>query len=174
MRTLADTFGIPLVDRDLAKIGVLAALEAKAKFLIMATLKAVAGYKSEQFICLEKQQLAQLVAKLLTVTPTIDSALHDLVAEFDRVRIESHEVRHKFVHALWASGDADSVVGRDIRRAESLAPADLDDAMIKVAQLAQAAHACAFRAAQLIVAGVLQEGEDAKPAMFLGGRWVNL
>jgi hypothetical protein len=158
----------------LAKIGVLATLEAKAKFLIMATLKAAAGYDHDAFVALERQQLAQLVVKLRDASSSLDQELLSLVERFDQVRMESHEIRHKFVHALWASStDTDGAVGRDIRRAESLAPKDLDEAMVKVADLAKSAHDCATRAAHLIVEGRLPEGAEAKPAMYVRGRWVN-
>jgi hypothetical protein len=171
MRSLADKFGIPLSDSDLAKLGVLAALEAKAKFLIMVTLKAVAALDQQQFVALERLQLGQLTKKVLETAPAIDSELTGLVEEFERRREQDHELRHKYVHALWGSGEGDDVVARDIRRAETLTPAELDGAMEKVAVLARAGHACALRTAQLIFEGRLPEGAG-KINMYVGGRWV--
>ena len=174
MRSLADKFGIPLSDDDLAKLGVLAALEAKAKFLIAAALKAVAGLTHEQFVARERRQLVQLVTELTELAAPIDAELLRRVEAFEAKRQTSHELRHKYLHALWGEGEGQTAVARDLRRAETLLPADLDTATVAIAELAQAAHRCAYRAAELIAEGRLREGEQRKPAIYVRGRWVNL
>jgi hypothetical protein len=114
------------------------------------------------------------VERALALTSDLDPKLHSLLEAFNQARDQTHDIRHKFVHALWGYGETETAVARDIRREETLKPGDLDSAMIEMARLARAAHACAYRAAELIIEGRLREGQSRKPAMFINDRWVNL
>ena len=172
IEAVGSSFGIHLTVEDYAKIGLLAVLDTRTKFSMTLCLKALSRRSYDEFLQLEYRQIRQIMEELLPLT-FIDPELHVLVSEFERLRQESYDQRHKHVHALWSIGGDDEVFARDFRRNEDLRPADLDIATTAVRELAEQAHACVRRVGALMADATIPEGiqEDRGPRIYWNDRW---
>jgi hypothetical protein len=172
---IAAAFGIHLTKRDYERIGQLAVLEARAKFSASVSLKAVASCDLSTFIKMERWSLSQITERLLPLSVELDQLLSEHVTEFERLRVEGHDLRHRFIHAMWGSGVDQMPVAWDMGRELALAPDDLEKAVEAVFMLAKQAHRCVLRTGELIaekrLAGNASE-DDSAVRMFIKGTWV--
>lgn len=160
-------------DEDLAKIGLTVALEAQAHHTIWMIAKPIAQLDLSTWKKWEQRQTKQIVESLITRAE--DSTLLELLADFETRRAEAQTLRHQVAHVMWGrSSDFGPVVGRDVRRAQTISGEHIERALEAVAELSRTGKVCALRTADLILDGHLNGGtrEDGSPAIRWRDQWV--
>jgi hypothetical protein len=169
--------GIVLSDSDLAKIGLTAVLEARAKSAAAAALKVVEGLSHDDWIRLERVQFSQISERLIKAAEGKDDEFRRLVQVLDQARKHAHGLRHMVIHVTWGQhGDAEVPLGHDFGRARNVTASDIQAALEGCAEMSLAARRVTYRAAELIVLGQYAERAVGTKgiSMFARDRWVRL
>lgn len=162
-------------DSDLAKIGLIVALESQAKYGMWMISKAVCGLTNAEWQRWEARQLKQIVEGLEKAAT--DRELGSHIIAFDAARVRAHDLRHQVAHAFWGfEPEQNRVVAHDVRRDSKISSEDIDAAVEGMADLTWKSKACVLRTAQLICDGALPEGAEQAggPRIRLNDRWVRL
>ena len=169
-------FGPPQVTLshdDLAAIGRIAMLEARAKSSALAALKGVANLSYEEWNAHERQQFAQITVKLVTMAEFIDTQLHDAAQQLEALRKTSQDDRHQIVHAMWGSSAEGVPTAYDVPRKTWLGRTEIQRAITSNEATDIAAYECVWLTAKLVEEGVIpRRTTGAGPAMRLSsGLW---
>lgn len=164
---------ISLLDDDLAAVGRIAMLEARAKAWAIAALKGVASLSSTEWQDHQKQQFAQIMTKLIPAAGKIDSQLYEMVVQLETLRNISQDDRHKIVHATWGEFPGSGPSAYDFPRQIWLRRADIQRAIVSNEATDHLAYECVWITAKLVEEGIIpQRLNGAGPAMRLdSGLW---
>ena len=168
--------GVALSDRQLAQVGLIALLEARAKTTALGSLKALEGLSTTQWLALDKIQFKQIVDRLLTAAEAKAAELIPHVQRLETLRSTAQDLRHMIVHGMWAIGPDGGPTAYDQRRHRLLNIEDINNALEKCNELASISHALMYRVAHLVEAGRLPEGsfDEPGPSISTGSRLVHL
>ena len=166
---------VVLSDRDLAKLGLLAQLEAQCKWGVTIAIKGVKGLSTPEWLRLEQTPFEQLAKSLLDISEPLDEELHKLAVRIDTEQAGILVRRHQNLHALWGVDSSGLPQGWDAKRNQQLKSAELDAALEAVAALSWVTRAAAFRVGELIAEGLLPERRGRTgPRIAVNGRVIKL
>lgn len=158
---------------DLAAIGRIAMLEARAKASAVAVLKGVAKLSSDEWQASDTNQFAQIMVKLIDEAKSVDARLHGMVMRLEILRKTSQDDRHQIVHANWGHSTEGNPTAFDTRRRRWLTREDIQRAITSNEATDRLAFECVWLTAKLVEEGIIPErAEGAGPAMRLAsGLW---
>lgn len=164
---------VSLSHDDLAAIGRIAMLEARAKSSALAALKGVANLSSDEWDAYDRQQFVQITAKLIAASEYIDAQLHDAAQQLEALRTTSQDDRHQIIHAMWGESVDGDPTAYDVPRRSWLSRAEIQRAIASNEATDRAAYECVWLTAKLVEEGVIPQRTDgAGPAMRLpSGLW---
>lgn len=167
-------YAVALSDRDLAKLGLLAQLEAQCKAALTLALKPLKRLDTAEWRRLEQRQFKQLVRDLVAESGSADADLNHLARQVEVTNEDILKLRHQNLHSMWASNGAEgNSVAWDLKRDAQLTSERLDGALRQLSDLTHLCAACVMRVGQLICDGKLSEGVgETGPHIKVGGRWV--
>ncbi|MEZ7272364.1 hypothetical protein NYF14_02660 [Sphingobium sp. 10 DY56-G10] len=164
---------ISLSHDDLAAIGQIAMLEARAKASTLAALKGLARLSSDEWEDYHNQQFKQITIKLIAAAEKVDADLHSKALRLERLRGISQDDRHKIVHAGWGQSPDGKPAAYDVKRKSWLSRAEIQRAITSNEQTDRLAFVCLWDTAKLVEEGIIpQRTVGAGPAMRLNsGLW---
>lgn len=173
----ATAYAVPLSDLELAKLGMLAQIEAQCRGTLANALKALEQLDVSGWMALESVPFPQLVARVQKAADKTDPTLSQLVRIVSNKHPTVLAYRHQNLHSVWAFNN-DVTGGRmawDLKRDIKLTPETLDYHLGQVAELSRDCRNCVSRVADLIESGVLPEGTSEKgPHIRVKDRWIKL
>lgn len=152
---------IDLTDEQLAKIGLVAVLEAQSRDNIWVAIKSLQGLDGPAWVKRKNDKFFQLTAAALSVAEPLDKQLFDILTEVERLRGELGWLRNAILHGTWAENGDGQLVTREWKREENLDLSRVDEAIELGSQLSLAAKASISRIADLIEVGKLPEGSSS-------------
>lgn len=164
---------ISLSHDDLAAIGRIAMLEARAKASTLAALKGVARLSSDEWKDHNKQQFKQITDKLVAAAAEVDADLHRKALRLATLREVSQNDRHQIIHGEWGQSPDGSPAAYDVPRRSWLSRADIQRAIASNEETDRLAFECLWNTAKLVEEGLIpQRTAGAGPAMRLNtGLW---
>ena len=164
---------ISLSHDDLAAIGRIAMLEARAKASTLAALKGVAGLSSDEWKAHDRRQFKQITEKLIASAKPVDAQLYGKATQLEKLLKVSQEDRHQIVHAEWGQSRDGSPSAYDMPRECWLSRADIQRAITTNKETDRLAFECLWNTAKLVEEGIIPERTaGAGPAMRLDtGLW---
>lgn len=164
---------ISLSHDDLAAIGRIAMLEARAKLSTLAALKGVARLSSDEWKNHDRQQFKQITMKLIAAAEKVDAHLHRKALRLETLREASQNDRHKIIHAGWGQSPDGNPVAYDVPRKSWLGRAEIQRAITSNEHTDRLAFECLWNTAKLVEEGVIpQRTAGAGPSMQLeSGLW---
>lgn len=152
---------------ELAKIGLIAIFEARAKIMATTIIKAIESLDAGAWEKLEQQHFSQLESRIRAGVYILgDTLLIQRFEELVALRSDAQNERNVVVHANWGVGINGKPSSYDQRRERWLSIADIDEALTKNQMLAAAAHKCLWRVAELVESGKLPQGQNGAGVSF--------
>jgi hypothetical protein len=165
---------VPLDDRQLAQLGLLAAMETTCFTHLTTALKALDQLSYDEWKALDTIQFRQVADRLRASAKRCDDTLLSMV---DSVIAKQGVLvlRHQHLHSLWANGPDNDITAWDVRRDTYLPVGGLTEATEKVAEFTYRTKDIMFRVVDLIVYGDLPErGPGPGPQVYWRGEWRRL
>ncbi len=156
---------IDLTDEQLAKIGLVAALEAQSKDHVWLAIKALDRLDGTAWVKRKNDKFFELTASALRVAENVDQQLFEVLTDVEQLRLDLGWRRNAILHATWANDGKGQLVTRDWKRGINLDLAALDEAIAIGSQLSLASKAAVMRIADLIASGAMQQGSPVAPCV---------
>lgn len=165
-----------LRDRELAKLGLQAQLEAQAKSGVMIAIKGLESLSFDEWLAIERQQFGQLMSRLKKASSGVDDRLTELVEDLDAAYEAALVFRNQHLHGLWSwNVDHGGPSALDMKRNQKLHVSGIDEGLQLLGALTFKTKACAMRAAELIQQGLRpRRTEDRGPNIKVKGEWIPL
>ncbi|MBV7266884.1 hypothetical protein [Erythrobacter ani] len=149
-----ETFEVPLLERELAKLGSATVYEANAKTSLTLAWKRLTGADHENWLKYERKQFGQIVSDLETEVVNYEK----LKVAFQRI-VDTHEdardLRNMVVHAVWGFGAENEARLYCYRRQKAATSNDIDLAAEACAKLAGECREFAYQVALLASEGAI-------------------
>lgn len=156
---------IDLTDEELAKIGLVAVLEAQSKDQVWVAVKALDQLDGAAWVKRKEDKFFQLTASALRIAEKVDQQLFEILTDVEALRTDLGWRRNAILHGTWADDGKGALVTRDWKRGINLDLAELDEAIAIGSQLSLASKAAMMRIADLIASGAMPQGSPVAPCV---------
>lgn len=156
--------GVPLSDRDLAKLGLLSQLYVQCVFHVAVALKGAAKLDFNEFKRAQDLEFKQVAARLVVAARAVGDPR--LLETAEAIRDQHGDVfkhRHQNAHSLYSINETSDIAhAYDVRRNEWLTNRGLDASLERVAKFSQLTCSAGNRVAELIIEGKLPSRKAKK------------